>query len=226
MQTRRFWRRGAALAGGLVVGFVCVSALRRAPYDAPTTLTRLYHYDGLPGCEDVTSEAECWQKMQGSSPTKEEMRANRQRHIHEPPNRRLQESEREKAIRLEQHADDRAAAALRGVVGLGVITDAALNGDAHWARIAALSLVTTLGYDVLGAVNLRRGPRGGHERRERGQAQAERHRCASIRDAAGVFRPRRPPRRQSSYHKKLCAKPKLSTRPYLSSNRVHHSPDD
>jgi hypothetical protein len=46
-------------------------------------------------------------------------------------------------------ADDRAAAALRGVVGLEVIADAALNEDAHWARLAALSLVTTLGYDVL-----------------------------------------------------------------------------
>ena len=45
MQTRRLWRRGAALAGGLVVGFVCVSALRRTPYDAPTKLTRWYEYE-------------------------------------------------------------------------------------------------------------------------------------------------------------------------------------
>ena len=78
MQTRRLWRRGAALAGGIAVGFVCVSALRRAPYDAPTTLTRLYHYDGPSGCEGATSQEDCQLR------------------------RRLQESDREKAIRLEQ----------------------------------------------------------------------------------------------------------------------------
>ena len=83
MQTRRLWRRGAALAGGIAVGFVCVSALRRAPYDAPTTLTRLYHYDGPSGCEGATSQEDCQLR------------------------RRLQESDREKAIRLEQQGSGR-----------------------------------------------------------------------------------------------------------------------
>ena len=137
MQTRRLWRRGAALAGGIAVGFVCVSALRRAPYDAPTTLTRLYHYDGLPGCEDATSEEDCWQKMQGSSPAKEEMRANRQRHIHEPPNRRLQESEREKAIRLEQQGSGRpdgtGVRPLRCFQGYQQI-----QGGGHWTQGAVV----------------------------------------------------------------------------------------
>ena len=78
MQTRRLWRRAAALAGGIAVGFVFVSALRQTPYDAPTTLTRLYHYDGPSGCEGATSQEDCQLR------------------------RRLQESDREKAIRLEQ----------------------------------------------------------------------------------------------------------------------------
>ena len=56
MQTRRLWRRAAALAGGIAVGFVFVSAPRQTPYDAPTTLTRLYHYDGPSGCEGATSQ--------------------------------------------------------------------------------------------------------------------------------------------------------------------------
>ena len=59
MQTRRLWRRAAALAGGIAVGFVFVSALRQTPYDAPTTLTRLYHYDGPSGCEGATSQEDC-----------------------------------------------------------------------------------------------------------------------------------------------------------------------
>ena len=59
MQTRRLWRRGGALAGGIAVGFVFVSALRQTPYDAPTTLTRLYHYDGPSGCEGATSQEDC-----------------------------------------------------------------------------------------------------------------------------------------------------------------------
>ena len=37
MQTRRLWRRGAALAGGFAVGFVCFYALRQPPYDQPRT---------------------------------------------------------------------------------------------------------------------------------------------------------------------------------------------
>ena len=56
---RHLWRRAAALAGGVVVGFLCISALRQPPYDPPRA-------------------------------------------------RRLQESDREKAIRLEQHGSGRA----------------------------------------------------------------------------------------------------------------------
>ena len=56
---RHLWRRAASLAGGVVVGFLCISALRQPPYDQPRA-------------------------------------------------RRLQESDREKAIRLEQQGSGRA----------------------------------------------------------------------------------------------------------------------
>ena len=44
MQTRRLWRRAAALAGGAVVGFLCISALRQPP-DEPRA-RRLQEWDG------------------------------------------------------------------------------------------------------------------------------------------------------------------------------------
>ena len=45
MQTRRNWRRGAALGCGVVVGFLCISALRQPPYDEPRA-RRLQDWDG------------------------------------------------------------------------------------------------------------------------------------------------------------------------------------
>ena len=45
MRTRRLWRRAAALAGGAVVGFLCISALRPPPYDQPRA-RRLQEWDG------------------------------------------------------------------------------------------------------------------------------------------------------------------------------------
>ena len=45
MQIRRLWRRGAALAGGFTVGFVCFYALRQPPYDQPRA-RRLQEWDG------------------------------------------------------------------------------------------------------------------------------------------------------------------------------------
>ena len=44
MQTRRLWRRAAALGCGIVVGFLCISALRRTP-DEPRA-RRLQDWDG------------------------------------------------------------------------------------------------------------------------------------------------------------------------------------
>ena len=45
MQTRRLWRRAAALTGGVVVGFLCISALRQPPDDQPRA-RRLQEWDG------------------------------------------------------------------------------------------------------------------------------------------------------------------------------------
>ena len=42
---RHLWRRGAALAAGVVVGFLCISALRPPPYDQPRA-RRLQDWDG------------------------------------------------------------------------------------------------------------------------------------------------------------------------------------
>ena len=115
MQTRRLWRRAAALAGGIAVGFVFVSALRQTPYDAPTTLTRLYHYDGPSGCEGATSQEDCQLR------------------------RRLQESDREKAIRLEQQigsgrADGTGVRPLRCFQGYQQI-----QGGGHWTQGAIVN---------------------------------------------------------------------------------------
>ena len=53
MQTRRLWRRGAALAGGFAVGFVCFYALRQPPYDPPRA-RRLQEWDGEKARPDGT----------------------------------------------------------------------------------------------------------------------------------------------------------------------------
>ena len=42
---RHLWRRAAALTAGVVVGFLCISALRRTPYDPPRA-RRLQEWDG------------------------------------------------------------------------------------------------------------------------------------------------------------------------------------
>ena len=52
MQTRRLWRRAAALAGGAVVGFLCISTLRRTP-DEPRA-RRLQEWDGEKSRPDGT----------------------------------------------------------------------------------------------------------------------------------------------------------------------------
>ena len=52
MQTRRLWRRAAALASGVVVGFLCISALRRTP-DEPRA-RRLQEWDGEKSRPDGT----------------------------------------------------------------------------------------------------------------------------------------------------------------------------
>ena len=53
MQTRRLWRRAAALAGGFAVGFLCISALRQPPYDPPRA-RRLQEWDGEKSRPDGT----------------------------------------------------------------------------------------------------------------------------------------------------------------------------
>ena len=42
---RHLWRRAAALTGGVVVGFLCISALRQPPDDQPRA-RRLQEWDG------------------------------------------------------------------------------------------------------------------------------------------------------------------------------------